>query len=82
MNVFGRDDINRVLNARAKVVFLKVGIIIPENVIERESLSDQLQDVLHGNPRPGYTGLAKVDSGIDGNTAGHGLSSFAQLGLR
>ena len=72
MDVFERHDINRKLDARTDVVGLKIWIVIPDDVIKRQSFADEFQDALHRNPRAYDTRLAKVNPGIDADAIGHG----------
>ena len=58
-------------NARANVLGLKVRVIVLSNLIESDPFPYKLQDVLHGDARPGNTRLAKVDGGPHADTLVH-----------
>jgi hypothetical protein len=55
---------------------MKIGIIVFNNLIKGNGLSDQFEHILHRNSGPGHTWLPKMDIGVDGYSAVHGSFPF------
>jgi hypothetical protein len=59
-DVFTGHHVNRILDARANVFLLQIGVVIPNDLGKGDALADQLQDAVHGNPCPSHAGLPKM----------------------
>ena len=69
MNIFDLHHFNRIMDTSANVVFLKVGKIISENRLKRDSLTHQFENINHGNPGSCNTRLTKMNLRINRNPA-------------
>ncbi len=65
MDFFGRYDFNGVLNARANVFELQLGIVILNDLVKGNAFPYQFKDILYGNPRARHAGLPEMDVGIN-----------------
>ena len=71
MDVFSGKHIDCVLDARANVLLIKVGIVISNDLVKGNSLADQFQDALYWDTSARDTGLAEMNSGVDGDSLVH-----------
>jgi hypothetical protein len=62
----------------ANIIWLQVGVIIPDDLGKGEAFANQLQDALHRNPGPGYAGLPEMNSWFDGESLFHDTSCQTQ----
>ncbi len=68
MNILRLDDINGVLDARLNILHFEIGVVIPNDRFKRNRFTDQFQDGLHRNARPGNAWLPKMNFGADLNS--------------
>jgi hypothetical protein len=71
MDIFSRHQCDSIAQASANILNLEIGIVVLNDLIEGETLIEQLKDILHSNARAGYTRLAKMDVGVDFNSLYH-----------
>lgn len=82
MHIFYCHEFNGVLNTRADIFNLEVRIIILNDFVEWNTLSDQFKYILHRNSRASNTGLAKMYVGIDLDSFSHYSPHFHLRYLR
>jgi len=59
------DHVHRKLQAGLDVSFLQVGVIVGDDCFERMAGMHKLQDVPHGDPRPGDTGFPNANGWVN-----------------
>src|ERR1043166_8185453 len=72
MDVLDRYDINGMLNTGANVFGGKIGVVIANDLGERQPFTDKLKHVLHRDPRAGDAGLAEMNLSVNGDATVHG----------
>src|SRR3990170_4128399 len=64
MDFFRRNDFNSITNACPYVFLFQFRIVITYDLVKRESLAKQFENILHGNSRSRNARLAEVYVGI------------------
>jgi len=67
VDLLGLDHVHRKLQAGLDVNFLQVGVIVGDDRLERMAGMQKLQDVPHGDPRPGDTGFPNANGWVNGD---------------
>ena len=78
MDVFGRQNVDGVLDAGTNILRIKVWVKIANDLIEWNAFAYQLQYILHRDPCPSHARLAEVNIRIDRNSFFHGRYSIAE----
>ena len=81
MNIFAGDERNGVLGAGAYIFHLKIGIVVANDLAEREFFVEQFQHTLRRDARARYTRRAKVNSRISGDSRYHFHTSLHPMVL-
>src|SRR5262245_21311781 len=74
VDIFGGYHVNRVLDAGANVLRLKVRVIVAQDVRKAQPFAHQLQNILYRNASARDAGLAEMSQRIDGDAGFHGSS--------
>ena len=69
MDVFAFNDVNGILEAGLNVLALESGIVVPNNRLWRDAVTNQFQDCLNGNSSAGYARFAEMNFRADLDSA-------------
>jgi len=67
MDVLALHDVNGILETGPNVLGLQSGIVVPDNRLWRDAVTNQFQDGMNGNSSAGYAWFAEMNfrTGLD-----------------